>query len=215
MAKIIDVSGTHGIGKSTLSKHLKGILQNAGLMVETPDYGMDADMIQYSSAERRSEDLGFPINKDVTFETEYQIFLATALADVETRKRAELNGADYCIFDRGIFDLIPYSYASMERGNITPQQFSMLESLILRHWSLYPVDVIINPSRFDVIEEDGVRDLDPIFQRHIESLFKSLVYSNEPFMRNSNFIEIEEQELQARVYKAYTALTFIQFETVK
>lgn len=218
MYKVIDVSGTHGIGKSTLSKHLKSILENAGLNIEVPDYGKDENGINYSSAERRSDALGFPINKNVTFETEYQIFLATALADVETRKRAELNGSDYCIFDRGIFDLIPYSYASFQRGSITSEQFAMLESLILRHWKLYPVDIIINPSRFDDIEEDGVRDLDPVFQKHIESLFQSLVYSNEPYMNGTNLIRIDEQEIQSRVYKAYTVLTFLcmnKFETVK
>lgn len=212
MAKIICISGTHGIGKSVLTNHLKSILTAGGATVLTPDYGVDFNSNPHTSPERRAKYIGFNLNEQVTFEAEYYMFLLTAMADIETRKKAELNNIDYIIYDRGIFDIIPYAFASLNRGDITSEEYNHIESLVLRHWKKYPVDIIINPCRFDTIEDDGVRALDPKFQLEIESLFNSMIYTNMPYMSDTDFFHLNSKNLQDRVYQCFTLLTFLKFD---
>jgi thymidylate kinase len=164
--KVLAFSGAQNSGKTTLMKAYAKELEDKGFKVQV---GYKLPEGSEGSISRRSKKLGFGINEDSAFESQYHIMLSYLLADIETRKQAELNGADWVIYDRSIMDHLPYTHR-VANG----EQYYMLEDISNQHRQMFPVDhtVYCYPVPF---EDDGERSINQEFQDEIVELFDSIM----------------------------------------
>ncbi len=174
---MIAFTGAQNSGKTTLMEELHRVLDEIG----HPTHGGYNLPGEYDSVSRRSKDLGFGINEGSSFESQYHITLSYLLVDLETRKyvetfnkecidkhREELQ-IEYIIYDRTIFDSIPYSREVCSDGELR-----VLIDLVNQHNSRYPISEIVycDPVPF---REDGHRSVNKEFQEKIITNFGKLV----------------------------------------
>lgn len=162
--KVIAFTGAQNGGKTTMMNELGKTLSEkhkvrVGYILPSDD----------QSISRRSKRLGFTINENTNFESQYHITLSYLAVDMETRKFAELNGYDYLIFDRSMWDILPYSHRVM-----TMAEYGRIQDMITFHVEKYPIDHLIycDPVNFDA---DGHRSTDPSFRSDIISRFNTIV----------------------------------------
>lgn len=165
---VINTTGTHGIGKSTLIKKVAKELENKGFKVVTADYE------GHMSPERRSKSKGFLINQQVNFDSEYHILASNIMFDLETRLRAKNEKADFVLADRNVVDIYPYSQYSSSLGGISHTDLTLIQNIIRSHLIRFPPDILIAPCVLPTIEEDGVRPVDKNYQSIIDYLFKTV-----------------------------------------
>jgi len=164
--KVIAFSGAQNSGKTTLMKAYAKSLEDSGSKVQigykVPE-GVDA------SISRRSKRLGFGINEETSFESQYHIMLSYLLADMETRKQAEVDKVDWIVYDRSIMDHLPYAH-KVSNG----RDYFMLEDMSNQHRQRFPIDytVYCYPVPFD---DDGHRSISQEFQDEIVELFDSIM----------------------------------------
>lgn len=141
----IVLTGTHGVGKSTLAEHLVSVLEpgrNVRLIPETA---------------RELVRRGMKVNDEMTedgFIAYIQVYLQ-ALRESQT---------DIVIADRSLFDLYLYTHNSTER--IRPIYIEMLRELVfveaktVDFYVYFPVEFLL--------QVDGVRPPDDSYQRQID-----------------------------------------------
>ena len=160
--RVIAFSGAQNSGKTTLMGELGLALRSKGFNVQI-GYNLPSDD---KSISRRSKRLGFTINEETQFESQYHILLSYLVTDLETRKHAEINRCDFVIYDRSIWDVAPYSKRVM-----TDEQYSLIYNMLETHHRLYPTDYLIycKPVPFF---DDGHRSINGDFQREIVNQFE-------------------------------------------
>lgn len=165
--KVLAFSGAQNTGKTTLmneyAKHLRTKEFKVYTGYKLPEDSPDA------SVSRRSKRLGFGINENSSFESQYHIMLSYLLADMETRKLAEQGKFDWLLYDRSVMDHLPYSHR-VANG----EGYFMLESISNQHRLRFPVDytVYCHPVPF---AEDGHRSVNQVFQDEIVELFDQVM----------------------------------------
>ena len=136
----IGITGSHGTGKTTLTKHLAG-RQGYKLLPEAP---------------RQALQFGFPVNENTSLETEFWIF----------GKQLEMEmiaGSNY-VADKCFIDLLAYAmYIFKDNGEF----LKVLKDITKKAVKNYNL-VIYLPSGEFPIEDDGVRSTDPKFQMDID-----------------------------------------------
>lgn len=164
--KVLAFSGAQNSGKTTLMKEYAKSLQDKGYKVQI---GYKLPEGEAGSISRRSKALGFGINEDTSFESQYHIMLSYLIADMETRKQAELDGVDWIVYDRSIMDHLPYAHR-VSNG----EDFYMMEDISNQHRQRFPIDhtVYCYPVPFD---DDGHRSISQDFQDDIVERFDTIM----------------------------------------
>lgn len=167
MTDVITFTGAQSTGKTTMRKALVEYLENEGNKCISQYYGIN------ESVARDAKNFGFTINEGTSFVTQYYIAARFIIADLETRKIAERNRSEFIILDRSVLDVIPYSNVA---GDITPTQKKIISDMLLKHYRLYPTDLIYC-APIDYIEKDSFRSTDKEFQDKIVEEFKEVMVS--------------------------------------
>ena len=138
---IIALSGTHGTGKTTLAYELCSKLKKKGIGSVVLD--------------ERARECPFPINKDGTEETQTWLIVS------QIQRELELSlSYDTVVVDRSIVDPIAYGNLTLGSG-IYYKFLSYCKSHIERYYSMI---YVLNPKKFNYMQDDGVRDMDMSFR---------------------------------------------------
>ena len=164
--RVLAFSGAQNSGKTTLMKEYSKSLKDKGYKVQV---GYKLPEGESGSISRRSKNLGFSINEETSFESQYHIMLSYLIADLETRKQAELDGADWIVYDRSIMDHLPYAHRVS-----TGEDYFMMEDMSNQHRQKFPIDytVFCYPVPFN---DDGHRSISQEFQDDIVDRFDSIM----------------------------------------
>lgn len=142
----IAVTGAHGAGKTTLSKHLSG-RNNWRYIPESPFQALQA---------------GFAINEHTSLETEVWIFA----------RQAEMELAEPpWIADKCMIDLFAYADYFFNSDKALMNVLMRMTDAAVQNYET----VVYCPIEFP-IEDDGFRSLDPVFQLEIDKRIKNLLY---------------------------------------
>jgi nicotinamide riboside kinase len=143
----IVITGSHGVGKTTLISHFLEILnreeEKFKLLPETP---------------RQAVKLGFPINENTPIETQFWIFAK----QIEMEHLAK----NYFIADKCFIDLLAYAIFLFPDQ---PEFLKVLRDIAKKAAVNYNLVIYIPSGEFP-IEDDGVRSTDPKFQSEIDRL---------------------------------------------
>lgn len=188
--KIIAFTGSQGSGKTTLKEILTSNLRKLDLNIISNYYNVE------SSVSRTARELGFTINEETTFETQYYLACRYIVLDLETRKIGKRHDADYIVLDRSVLDVIPYTFVS---DNIETGGAKLIEDMLQKHFKLYPVDYLGFTHPLDTIEKvKDERSNDIKFQRNIHSQFE-VMFKEERHYTNTEIINIPNDTLENRL----------------
>lgn len=161
MTRIIAFTGAQGTGKTTMRNELVKYLKCTGKTVVDNYIGVE------SSISRDAAKLGFKINLEANFESQYYILSQYIAADLRTRLYARLNNIDYIIVDRSIIDIVPYARICRDINDI---EFDLLELLITKHYKMFPVNTLVYCEPLSFITGDKDRSVDVDYQDKIDNL---------------------------------------------
>lgn len=149
----IVITGTHGVGKTTLITALAAHYRAQGLNVEIkPEFGRR--YVEYTGdAKRLQPGASNPARQIISL-----------FHDVQEEYRAMAAGPDIVICDRGVVDSLTYSLAVGEAYD--PVDMAFTRELIQNHVKTYDI-VIRLPVEFPM-HYDDVRPADIAFQRFID-----------------------------------------------
>lgn len=159
MTLIIGISGTHGVGKTTLINTVndKNILQN----------------YHFSSGNTRwIQSLGFKINEDGD-DTTQKFIAMKMLYDISIH--------DNLVTDRTTIDCYVYTKYLYDKGKITLKTIEEMKILLNRTINRYDYIFYIRPE-FEM-EDDGIRSINQEFKDSIHHIFeKTLDEYSIPFI---------------------------------
>jgi nicotinamide riboside kinase len=138
----IGLAGTHSTGKTTLIRELKKEMPRLNLVSEA------------------ARDCPFPINEKTNFKSQEWIFRT----QVEREIKVPLD--DITISDRTVYDQLAYIRYAYENGNITFDEYMVLEKYVTNWGHTYDYIVYI-PIEFDA-EDDGVRSVNEFYRIAID-----------------------------------------------
>ncbi len=173
MTRIITFTGAQGTGKTATRGELVRWLQKHKYSVIDKYSGVRR------SIARDAKRFGFTINERTNFESQYYIANKYIVADIETRKNAELRNIDFIVLDRSVLDSIPYI---MVAASITMDQKEILRTMLIDHFALFPSRLFYcEPLDFVTWDED--RSADTKFQDSVDAEFRNILtkasqYSN-------------------------------------
>lgn len=175
--KKIAITGTHGVGKTTLAHQI---------CVTLKERNINATVI-----EEKARSCPFPINEAATTDTEIWM--------VHTQIRAELHAKaqkyDAAVIDRCSIDAIVY----WQDRNTPHTYFEMLKAAALQ-WvqTEYDILILVEPSSdTDTYAIDAVRDSSIHYRNRIRDLFR--VYINSlPENSQKHLVKIESDEIFTR-----------------
>ena len=173
MTRIITFTGAQGTGKTATRGELVRWLQKHKYSVIDKYSGVRR------SIARDAKRYGFTINERTNFESQYYIANKYIVADIETRKNAELRNIDFIVLDRSVLDSIPYI---MVAASITMDQKEILRTMLIDHFALFPSRLFYcEPLDFVTWDED--RSADMKFQHSVDAEFRNILtkasqYSN-------------------------------------
>lgn len=155
---LISVSGTHCIGKTTFVR----------------DFIAQWPMYKTSDKSYRevikSEDL--TINKETTKRSQQRI-LEAIVEDITNAKKDE-----YWIFDRNPLDNLVYSLWSYDKNKSDIDDVFIADCIKIARLAIQKLDIMffIPVTKYNKIElvENGIRDVDTIYQSEIDELFQGL-----------------------------------------
>jgi thymidylate kinase len=145
----IGLCGTHGTGKTTLLQELKKELPRFNLVSEA------------------ARDCPYPLNEKTNFRSQEWIF--------RTQIQRELDAPldDITISDRTVYDQLAYIRYAHETGNITFDEYRVLETYV-NHWGHTYDYIVYIPIEFE-LECDGVRSPDEHYRKDIDKNIKDIL----------------------------------------
>jgi nicotinamide riboside kinase len=195
--KKIAVTGTHGVGKTTLAHQI---------CVTLKEKNFNATIV-----EEKARSCPFPINEAATIDTEVWM--------VHTQIRAELQAKamkyEVAVVDRCSLDAIVYWHDR----NTPHEYFETLKAAALQWVQLeYDIIVLVEPSSdTDTYAVDAVRDSSIVYRNRIRDLFRSylemlpdevankilLVESNEVFDRQGGYSKAAQRVIEHQGYPVH------------
>jgi len=155
----IAITGSHGVGKSTLANDLLNYLSK--------EDNLSSDFKLLEEAPRQAFELGFPINEDNSPETQLWIFAK--------QLEMELVAKDNYIADKCFIDLLAYAiYVFKEKQDL----INILKDIFRRAVSKYDLVIYLPAGEFP-IEDDGVRSTDQKFQEGVDKLILEILNDSE------------------------------------
>lgn len=158
----IAITGSHGVGKSTLAADLLNYL-NREEKLKNAAGGESGGFKKLDETARQALDLGFPINENNSPETQIWIFAK--------QLEIELLARDNYIADKCFIDSLAYAmYIFKERQDL----LSTLKDLARRAAQKYDLVIYLPAGEFP-IEDDGARSTDPKFQEGVDRLILEIL----------------------------------------
>ena len=149
--KKIAFIGTHGTGKTTIGYELVSALKKLGIKVEF-----------LREIANEAKKVGFNLNKGTTKDSQKWILHTQIAKELECEN---LEDVEYCIGDRSAIDNYIYYIKQFGADNI-------LDLMVNEHMKTY--DFLFKmPINSKYLKEDGVRSIDPVFQKEIDDLLYS------------------------------------------
>ena len=164
----IAITGSHGVGKSTLVNDLLVYLngKETGSKINITDLDSASkrkDFKLLEEAPRQAFELGLPINENNSPETQLWVFAK--------QLEMELIAQNYYIADKCFIDLLAYvMYIFRERRDL----IDTLKDISRRAASKYDLVIYLPAGEFP-IEDDGVRSTDPEFQKGVDKLILEIL----------------------------------------
>jgi nicotinamide riboside kinase len=175
---IIGVRGAHSTGKTTLLNALSLELAKKGSV---------------AILREAARECPFPLNKDGDEEAQAWIFAK------QMSMMSEAEGFDYLLCDRTYLDQVAYIIWLLEHDRVSDEFATRYVNLALVLDEVYDVALYV-PIEWDGVADDGVRDIDPAYQRDIDDHIRALMdVSSRPTRTVHGSIE-------ERVYGALTAI---------
>ena len=145
----VGLCGSHSTGKTTLIQQLKKEMPRLNLVSEA------------------ARDCPYPINEKTNFRSQEWIF--------RTQVKRELDAAldDITISDRTVYDQLAYIRYAYEEGNITYDEYMLLERYITKWGKTYDYIVYL-PIEFS-LEKDGIRSTDEFYRVAIDNHVKDIL----------------------------------------
>lgn len=185
MTKIITLTGAQGVGKTTLANAVSKKLRSDDYKIIDRYSGVTG------SISREAKNKGFQINENTNFETQSYIAYRYMLADIETRKEAEMINADYVILDRSVLDVIPYVMGS---PNMQHDEKYFLKTFVINHYVYHPTELYYVEPLGIIIEDQQYRSANLEFQNIIIKQFNNMLehmkYSTIPNMSVDERVEL-------------------------
>lgn len=162
--------GTHGVGKTTLAYGLATHLKQIGANV--------------GFLEEVARRCPFPINEETSVEAQTWILVETIRREIEL-----LQIYPELVCDRSVLD--NYCYLELAFG----RQKALFD--LVRYWS-GTYDLLVKvPIREELLQDDGIRSTDRVFQRAVDDLIDRLLA--ETGIEHMTFHELDEVLEQARL----------------
>ncbi len=158
--KII-ITGSHGVGKTTLSKQIIEYLNRSNIhkfQDITKVSNRNLNKFEYlEDAPAQALKMGFKMNKESNLETELWIFAK--------QLEMEMNYPKNTVGDKGFIDLLAYAfYLFKDDQNL----LNILRRIAIPKINTYDLVIYLPTGEFP-IPDDGKRSLDPIFQSNIDN----------------------------------------------
>ena len=164
MTRVITFTGAQGTGKTATRGELVRWMQKHHYSVIDRYAGVK------QSIARDAKRFGFTINERTNFESQYYIASKYIVADIETRKNAELRNINFIVLDRSVLDSIPYI---MVATSITMDQKEFLRNMLIDHFALFPSRLFYcEPLDFVTWDED--RSTNIRFQNSVDAEFRNI-----------------------------------------
>ena len=187
MTRVITFTGAQGTGKTATRGELVRWLQKHKYSVIDKYSGVRR------SIARDAKRFGFTINERTNFESQYYIANKYIVADIETRKNAELRNIDFIVLDRSVLDSIPYI---MVAASITMDQKEILRTMLIDHFALFPSRLFYcEPLDFVTWDED--RSADTKFQDSVDAEFRNILTKASQY---SNTFILKRGSVEQRLY---------------
>ena len=152
----IAITGSHGVGKSTLVNDLLNYLSKEYEMIAG-----EFKLLQESA--RQAYELGFPINENNSPETQLWVFAK--------QLEMELIAQDNYIADKCFIDMLAYAmHIFKERQDL----INTLKDISGRAVKKYDLVIYLPAGEFP-IEDDGVRSIDREFQEGVDKLILEIL----------------------------------------
>jgi len=166
--KKIAVSGSHGVGKTTLVKAILYFLKKDGYIVD-----------EVTEVAREARRKGFSLNELATYDTQMWIVHRQICRELEEIQ----DNPDFLVCDRSIMDNCAYTHYLKLQKIITKEQLKSIIR-IMKWWiPTYDTIFLVSPIPRTRIEDDGVRSTDKKFQWRIHNILQRYVKN---FNKNLN-----------------------------
>lgn len=162
------ISGSIGVGKTTLIEQLK------------PDFNVIPEVCRGISG------YGFGINN---YDNN---IISTQLAMLNVMYSNIINNKDG-IFDRGLLDILVFSYYLYKNNKINNKQYQFIYDNIIGNLNLFDLIFYI-PIEFE-LKDDGFRSTDTVLRFNIDIIFKMFFEK----LNLSNKVHIISGDIQERV----------------
>ena len=156
---MIAFTGAQGTGKTTMRGKVAEYLRNDDMYVLENYVGVN------ESVSRDAAQLGFEINLEADFESQYYMTASYITADLRTRMFAKKHNVDYVLVDRSILDILPYAKMCKQISN---SQYLELERMVLNHLMVYWPNSLVYCKMLDVLVPDVNRSGDAEYQKVID-----------------------------------------------
>jgi hypothetical protein len=175
--KIIGLSATHGVGKTTYAYELCTTLKKNGVSAVVLD--------------ERARECPFPINQIAVGESQAWIITSHIKKELEL-----MHKYDIVVSDRSVIDAYIYGVVLNLEGC-----FNYLDKYCIEHIKHYYKKLyVLDPNYFNHCVDDGIRDMDPVFRMSVhKALIDIYVQEKVPFtlVKDSNFIENDIENILA------------------
>lgn len=167
MSKIISFIGPQGSGKTTLIKSVAKSLSNHGYKVITKRPGVK------ESIARDASNLGFKINQETRFTSQYYIALQYARIDMEMLVSKKYQSADFILLDRNIIDSEVYCAIS----KASAEEKHLVLKMIALHFKIHPTEFIYVPRHFGKLKDSKYRDTSDGYLTAVTREFVQTIHS--------------------------------------
>lgn len=182
MAISIAISGTHGIGKSTLVKRLESELKERDYVVEVMD-----EIVRM--------DCPFPIGEKGDINSQLWILFNTLKEEVVFRNKK----CDFIIFDRSIYDCCVYERYLFDIGKIDLRNHlnyeKLMETIFLSRNFEYDHIFLLKGDFTRKILKDNVRSTNKKYQKQIDKRFDAVfaIYFQHPIVLHNQLDNVNKR----------------------
>lgn len=156
MTKKIAITGTHGVGKTTLANSLTNSFENLKVILN-------------SKIARTLIKNGYPLGREATTESYIQYVIAQLRAE-QTAEECDLFISDRTLLDPLAYALVNREYVGSSVSSSTIEMLKMIWLLELKQYDLY----VFVPIEFSM-QADGIRPEGEDYRKRVEMQIYSLL----------------------------------------
>lgn len=188
MINKIALVGTHCAGKSTVIKELKEILYK-----EEYDVGIGHEVTRACP---------YNLNKKATFLTQWYCMSRQIEMESELGKQY-----DQLFLDRSVYDVLAYSYRQIQHHMMSVEEYLVLQQAMDAWVDYFPYRALIQLEPLDIVEDDGVRDVDKEYQIEIYDVINRIFTRNIPKITKVYHIKsMDKDERNEQVYNIVSGI---------